>query len=154
MFLFAFIISGLYFSACNSNSSAWFIIILVRNKVEMLISGRWASLPQRNLAWEAVSHLSPSPVKDTQSSARLPSLESGLCQLLVVWTWTTYMTFVCFCLVSKTGVVIPASASVRSKWVNKCEVCCLAHSKCFIAICYYFTMAINECFKLKLSFGS
>lgn len=107
VFIFVFIIFGLYCLACNSNS----LVIhyhSCENKVEMFISGRWSSLTHRGLTMEVeflnFLHLK---VKDTHSSARLPTLESWLFDLLVVSTVTSYIISSCFCfLVSKNGVIV------------------------------------------------
>lgn len=153
-FYFVFIIYGLYFSACNGYSLACFITILVRNKVEMFISGKWSSLIGRKWTMRPNSStfFIDSWLKTMCSAARLPSPESLPHYCLVVWTWTSYIITFCFCfLIGKIGVVEPTSVGLL--WgVNELTYVkflkqCLVHSKC-----YYFTLGLNECFKLSSLF--
>lgn len=78
MFYFVFIIFGLYFLACSSNSLAGFIIILVRNKVQVFISGMWSSLTQ------SISHGGPVPLLSSPSSGGGHSPARPPSHLLVV----------------------------------------------------------------------
>lgn len=93
MFLFCVIIFWFYFSACNTNSVAWFFVILVRNKVETFISGRWSNLKESAMKAESPAFFISWWRTHT---LRLSSLESWLCHLLIVWTWTSYITLPLF----------------------------------------------------------